>query len=101
MAYTIAAVIPVYNKEPYVARAIASVLAQTRPVDEIIIVDDAFHRWRHCTDSGISNARIRLLRRAKSGPGPSRLETWRSALQVGVDCILDADDEWTENSSRS
>jgi glycosyltransferase involved in cell wall biosynthesis len=41
MANTVAAVIPVYNKEPYVARAITSILAQTRPVDEIIIVDDA------------------------------------------------------------
>ena len=38
---TIAAVIPLYNKEPYIGRAITSVLAQTRPVDEIIVVDDA------------------------------------------------------------
>jgi glycosyltransferase involved in cell wall biosynthesis len=95
MANTIAAVIPVYNKEPYVARAIASVLAQTRPVDEIIIVDDA------STDGGLAriaafrDARIRLLRRAKSGPGPSpaRNLAIRSARSEWI-AFLDADDEW-------
>jgi glycosyltransferase involved in cell wall biosynthesis len=50
MANTVAAVIPVYNKEPYVARAITSILAQTRPVDEIIIVDDA------STDGSVDDA---------------------------------------------
>jgi glycosyltransferase involved in cell wall biosynthesis len=36
----ISVVIPLYNHEQYVEQAIASVLAQTRPVDEVIIVDD-------------------------------------------------------------
>ncbi|MHC4525627.1 MAG: glycosyltransferase family 2 protein, partial [Planctomycetota bacterium] len=36
----ISAVIPAYNAEKYIARAIKSVLQQTRPADEIIVVDD-------------------------------------------------------------
>ncbi|MHC5083841.1 MAG: glycosyltransferase family 2 protein, partial [Planctomycetota bacterium] len=36
----ISVVIPAYNAEATVARAINSVLAQTRPADEIIVVDD-------------------------------------------------------------
>ena len=36
----ISAVIPAYNAEKYIARAIDSILSQTHPVDEIIVVDD-------------------------------------------------------------
>jgi len=36
----ISVVIPAYNAEKHIARAIESVLAQTRPADEIIVVDN-------------------------------------------------------------
>ena len=39
-AVTIAAVIPAYNREALVGRAIESVLAQSRPPDEVVVVDD-------------------------------------------------------------
>jgi glycosyltransferase involved in cell wall biosynthesis len=95
MANTVAAVIPVYNKEPYVARAIASVLAQTRPVDEIIIVDDASTDGSLAQIKAFQDPRIRLLRRAASGPGPSpaRNLAIHSARSEWI-AFLDADDEW-------
>ncbi|HDS85227.1 MAG TPA: glycosyltransferase family 2 protein, partial [Phycisphaerales bacterium] len=37
---TISAVIPAYNSAAHIGRAIDSVLAQTRPPEEIIVVDD-------------------------------------------------------------
>ena len=60
---TVATVIPLYNKEPYIARAIASVLAQTRPVDEIIIVDDASTDGSLERIKAFQDSRIRVIRR--------------------------------------
>ncbi len=37
---TITAIIPCYNAEPHLAEAIESALRQTRPVDEVLVVDD-------------------------------------------------------------
>ena len=37
---TVAVVIPAYNIDPYVARAIESALTQTHKADQIIVVDD-------------------------------------------------------------
>ena len=46
---TVGVVIPVYRCENYVRGCIESVLAQTRPVDQIVLVDDCvatIHRYR-------------------------------------------------------
>ena len=96
---TIAAVIPLYNKEPYIARAMASVLAQTRPVEEIIVVDDA------STDGGLKrikafqDARLRVLRRTdprQRGLPATRNLGIQSATSRWI-ALLDADDCWHEN----
>src|SRR5262249_2548624 len=96
---TIAAVIPLYNKEPYVARAIASVLAQTRRVDEIIVVDAA------STDGGLErirafqDPRIRVLRRMdprQRGLPATRNLGIQSATTRWI-ALLDADDRWHDD----
>ncbi len=40
MAPLLSLVVPVYNVAPYLARCLDSLVAQTRPVDEIVVVDD-------------------------------------------------------------
>src|SRR5262245_25480780 len=98
MTNTIAALIPVYNKEPYVERAIRSVLHQTRPVDEIVIVDDGSTDGSLARINAFPDSRIRVIRRPRCGPGPN------PARNVGIRgttarwiAFLDADDEWHDN----
>src|SRR4051812_45845587 len=99
MSNTIAVVIPLYNKEPYIKRAIASVLAQSRPVDEIIIVGDA------STDGSLERVkefhdpRMKIILR--TDPRERGLPTTRnmgilSARSRWI-ALLDADDRWHED----
>jgi succinoglycan biosynthesis protein ExoO len=95
-AETFAAVIPLYNKEPYVARAITSILAQTRPVDEIIIVDDASTDGSAAQVMAFQDPRLRLLRRTdpkQRGLPATRNVGIRSATSRWI-ALLDADDSW-------
>jgi glycosyltransferase involved in cell wall biosynthesis len=93
---TIAAIIPLYNKTTFVAGALSSVLAQTNPVDEIIIVDDG------STDGSlkkiapfICDPRVKVFHRTKPGPGgyAARNLAIRQATAQWV-AFLDADDFW-------
>ena len=96
---TIATVIPLYNKEPYIARAIASVLAQTRPVDEIIVVDDASTDGSLERIKAFQDSRIRVLRRTdpmQRGLPATRNFGIRSATSRWI-ALLDADDRWHED----
>ena len=40
MSITVSVVIPAYNSGAYISRTVESVLGQSRPADEIIVVDD-------------------------------------------------------------
>jgi succinoglycan biosynthesis protein ExoO len=92
----IAAVIPVFNKQAFVGRAIESVLAQTRPADEIVIVDDASTDGSLAVVEGFRDARIRIVRRtesAKRGVAAARNLAIRTTTCDWV-AFLDADDVW-------
>lgn len=90
----ISALIPTYNRREFVSRAIQSILAQTAPVDEIIVVDDgstdgtAEEIKRRFGDS------IRIIRQENQGVSSARR---RAVLEAKGDWIafLDSDDEWT------
>lgn len=89
----ISVVMPLFNKEKDVARALDSALAQNMPDFELIVVDDG------STDSGpeivrgYSDPRIGIVSQANAGVSAARnrgIELARSALIA----FLDADDEW-------
>jgi glycosyltransferase involved in cell wall biosynthesis len=89
----VSVIIPLYNKGPYIARALNSVLAQTFQNFEVIVVDDG------STDEGaeivgrFGDPRIRLIQQENGGVSAARnrgIEATRAELIA----FLDADDEW-------
>ena len=91
---SVSAVIPAHNSGATLGRALDSILAQTRPADEIIVVDDA------STDSTATLARSYAGRGVRVLALPERRGA-AAARNVGIGAakgvwvaFLDADDEW-------
>ncbi|HOK65955.1 MAG TPA: glycosyltransferase family A protein [Anaerohalosphaeraceae bacterium] len=89
---TISVIIPAYNNERYLGRAIDSVLAQSRPADEIIVVDDG-STDRTAEVAQTYGEKIRCIRQDNRGPGAARNTGIRAASGEWI-AFLDADDEW-------
>ena len=88
-------VIPLYNKAPYIAKAIQSVLAQTFNDYELIIVDDGSKDnsadvAAHAIES---YANCRLIRQENEGVSMAR-NNGVAASHGDFLCFLDADDWW-------
>jgi glycosyltransferase involved in cell wall biosynthesis len=91
---TVSVIVPVFDTERFVAAALDSIVAQTRPADEVIVVDDG------STDSSAAIAdeyasrhpELRVLRQANGGPGAAR----NAGIEAATGEFLafhDADDE--------
>ncbi len=83
-------IIPVYNRERFIARAIESVLAQTYRDFELIVVDDG------STDSTpeiVARYPVRLLRQENRGVSAAR-NRGIAAARGEIIAFLDSDDAW-------
>ena len=88
----ISIVIPLYNKEHLVARALRSVFAQTFENYEILVVDDGSTDHSVAIVSSFSDRRLRVIRQENVGPGAARNRGARESIS-GLIAFLDADDE--------
>jgi succinoglycan biosynthesis protein ExoO len=91
-------VVPLFNKERHIERALNSVLSQSFQDFELIVVDDA------STDAGpalvrrLADARSELLHRSEPGAGGYAARNLGTQQSRGDwVAFLDADDEWTPN----
>ncbi|MBK5187290.1 MAG: glycosyltransferase family 2 protein [Gemmatimonadaceae bacterium] len=89
----ISVVIPCYNAERFLDESLRSVLAQTHPVDEIIVVDDGSTDASAAIARGLGATCITLEHNV--GPGAAR-NRGISAATGDLIAFLDADDYWTE-----
>ncbi len=88
----VSAIIPVFNRAETLIRALDSVAAQTRPPDEVIVVDDG-------STDGVEEiiARhypgVRVIRQANAGVSSARNRGIAAASGEWI-ALLDSDDEW-------
>lgn len=88
----ISVIIPVYNREAFIARAIESALSQTLQASEIIVVNDG-------SDDATSdilrsyNDKIKVINQVNSGVSKARNIGIKNSNAKWV-CLLDSDDIW-------
>ena len=98
-------IMPLYNKAPYVRKAVESVVGQTYTDWELVVVDNGSTDGSGEIVAGFSDARIRMVRLEENmGPGAAR--NYGVACQGDLKaatqnnpaspyiCFLDADDWW-------
>ena len=89
-------VIPLYNKERWVRRALDSIARQSFSDFELIIVDDGSKdRGAHIA-ANYGDPRFRLISQQNAGPGAAR-NTGIAEASGEFLAFLDADDEWLPN----
>lgn len=95
-------IIPLYNKAPYVEKALRSVAAQTFTDYELIVVDDgskddsavvAERCIYDCWQSQSKPQQVKLIRQANAGVSTAR-NNGVAVSQGQYICFLDADDWW-------
>src|SRR5690349_10342119 len=91
----VSVVVPTHNRARTLGRTIESVLAQTYPSVELVIVDDG-----SSDDTGEviargwgADARVRYLKKPNGGPASARNFGFRAARGEYV-ALLDSDDTW-------
>jgi len=89
---SITAVIPAYNAQPFLARAIESVLSQTFAPAEILIIDDGSNDDTFEIASAY-NRQVKAFKKANGGPASARNFGIERAQGDWI-ALLDADDVW-------
>jgi len=93
----VSVIMPAYNAERYLPRAIESVLRQTLTDLELLIVDDGSNDTTVTLAQSYASHddRVRVLLQQNAGPGPAR-NLGFSAGAGRFFAFLDSDDEWDD-----
>ncbi len=98
-AYSV--VIPTYNRAATLGRAINSVLAQSLPPAEIIVVDDASTDATDDVLAALGVRQLRVVRQTQNRGAAAARNVGARAASASWIAFLDSDDEWcTEKAER-
>ncbi len=93
VARDISVVIPLYNKAAEIGATLRSVMCQTQPPREIIVVDDGSTDGSAEIVERMGSCAVTLVRRSNGGVSAARNEAMRMASGRWV-ALLDGDDMW-------
>ena len=101
MKNLVSVIIPLYNKERTVARAVESVLNQSYREIELLIVDDgSTDKSCEIVAEKFDDSRLKIIHQKNSGPGCARNRGIKEAKGQFV-AFLDADDCWYEDNLKN
>lgn len=87
---TVSCIIPAYNGERFIRRALDSVMSQTSKPDEIIVVDD---ESTDATAAIVAEYPVRCIRQKNAGTSAAR-NAGTAAAAGDLIAFLDQDDQW-------
>lgn len=90
----ISVVIPAYNRERSISRAISAVLAQTYPNIEIVVVDDASADGTAAAVAAIGHPKVRLVRHDRNRGAAAARNTGVAEARGAFIAFQDSDDDW-------
>ena len=94
----ISVIIPTYNRAALIGETLESVIRQTRPVDEIIVVDDGSTDNTEKVIRAYSRYITKCIKQPNSGPAAARNRGVREASGEFM-AFLDSDDIWVQNKT--
>ena len=94
--FKISVVIPTFNRQSMLQRAVDSVLAQTHPVTEIIVVDDGSTDGTEQLVKSIQYDSVQYIYQDNQGVSCARNTGIKQARGNWI-ALLDSDDEWLPN----
>jgi glycosyltransferase involved in cell wall biosynthesis len=95
----VSAVIPTFNRRAYVIRAIESVMLQTVPVDEVIVIDDGSNDGTADAIQSCYGDLVRVVRQPNGGVSAARRRGVAEARGQWI-AFLDSDDQWPLDRNR-
>ena len=100
MVPLVSVIIPAYNREQTIGRAIRSVLNQTFQDFEIIVVDDGSTDGAKAVVDGFGDPRIRYLHHERNRGAAAARNTGIRAARGEYLAFLDSDDEWLPEKTK-
>lgn len=92
---TLSVIIPNFNRAHLIGETLENVLRQSRPPDEVIVVDDGSTDGSSLVIERFA-PRVRLIRQANAGPGAARNRGLAEARGELIQ-FMDSDDLWSPN----